>query len=562
MVSRRRKGLTFVGLGLALLTIQVASAQADGGALDPTFGTGGLVSTPTPPSSLPLSAGLFAVALQADGKIVAGGSLVPRNSQRRAFTVVRYGVGGSLDPTFGSGGVVTTSFGAEFEGVHGLAIQPDGKIVAAGEVDGALALARYGPDGSLDSTFGTGPMPGTVVDNAIGGAKAVALQPDGKIVVSAGRCCPAQAAVARFNANGSLDASFGTAGVVPTSGGVELGEALALGPDGKIVVAGSKPKSSTPGDTSLLVLRLNPDGSPDSGFGSGEATTLNIGMWGSAGALALQPDGKILVSGALDSQVLVRFQPTGALDPTFGDHGIVRRTSVVPHAVLLQPDGKVVLVGDEVRRYLPDGSVDSSFGVNGRVTTAIASYAGALQADGKILAVGGAGTVRPGAKTAFALARYLNQDSHLLSFTRARDTGYGGVTSRPFGIVCWNNCRQDSAQFSDQSVVTLTAHALQGSVVSWTGACAGSGRVCRVKMRQAARSVHVQFSRCLVPRLKGKRAAVARTAIRRAHCSVGRTATQASRNVAKGRVVSQHPAAGTNLPAGSKVSVVVSNGRG
>jgi len=294
LVMSPLRGLTFVGLGLVLLTTQLASAQADGGALDPAFGTGGVVTTTAPPSSEPYSMGLYAVALQSDGKIVAGGKL-PLNSQTSAFAVMRYQADGSLDPTFGTGGLVTTKFGAEFEAVQGLAIQPDGKIVAVGVADEALVLVRYDPDGSLDPSFGTGPMPGTVVDNAIGGLSAVALQPDGKIVVSASRCCPSQAAVARFTTNGSLDTSFGTAGVVQFSGGVELGDAVALAPDGKIVVAGSKANSSTEGDTSLLVLRLNPDGSPDSGFGSGGAATLNIGMWGSANALALQPDGKILV---------------------------------------------------------------------------------------------------------------------------------------------------------------------------------------------------------------------------------------------------------------------------
>lgn len=229
-------------------------------------------------------------------------------------------------------------------------------------------------------------------------------------------------------------------------------------------------------------------------------------------------------------------------------------------SVLLQPDGKVAVVGGEIARYLPDGSVDPSFGVSGEVTAPFFLTAGALQPDGKILGVGAVEASLPGTKISLALARYLVQDSHLLSLRRASGTGYGLITSQPFGIVCLNICTHDSAQFADQSVVTLTVHSTEGSAISWTGACKGSGRVCRVRMQQAARSVGVKFSRCLVPRLKGKRVAGARRAIRRAHCSVGRTRTRHSR-VAKGRVIAQHPARGANLPAGSKVSVVISSGR-
>lgn len=585
------RGLVPTALVLVALTTQLGSAQADGGALDPAFGTAGVVITPTPPSTAPENADLNAVALQGDGKIVVGGRVHPSTAQSTTFAVARYGADGSLDSTFGTGGVVTTDFNLDGEGVHGLAIQPNGKIVAAGEAGGVIALARYNPDGSLDPTFGSGPIPGTVESDVItGGNEGVALQPDGKIVVAGGFY---DLAVARYNADGSLDTSFGSGGVVLTArSDFEYGTAVALTPDGEIVVAGSRSNSlpdSGP-DRSFVVERLKPDGSPDSSFGSGGIATATVGAWDFGYGLAVQPDGKILIGGASESssqtmQALVRFQPDGALDRSFGDQGVVTTSGdadgylYIASSVLLQPDGKIIAGGDSstsagpgtdfgLARYLPDGSLDPSFGAGGILTTAFGSNSGipraaVLQPDGKIVAVGPLfSTTPPSDAISFTLARYLTEDSHALRLEKATATGSGTVTSQPLGIACDSSCMGDAAQFADQSLVTLTADPLAGSAVSWTGACVGSGRVCKVTMLQAAQSVHVKFSRCLVPRLKGKRAAAARTAIRHAHCSVGRTRTKHSQRVRKGRVISQHPAGGRNLPAGSKVSVVISKGRG
>jgi len=591
-MSARSRGLAVAALALGVLTTQLGSAQADGGALDPAFGNGGVVITATPDSTAQENADLTAVALQADGKIVAGGHVKPPPSHGTTFAVARYNSDGSLDSSFGTGGMVTTDFGVDGEGVNGLAIQPDGKIIAAGEAGGVLALARYNPDGSLDPTFGSGGIPGTVESGVIaGGHEGVALQPDGKIVVAGGL---QDMVVARYNADGSLDTSFGNAGVVSTpQSDFEYGTAVALTPDGKIIVAGSRSNSlpdSGP-DRSFLVERLNSDGSPDASFGASGIATVTVAAWDFGYSLALQPDGKVLVGGTSETgsqQALTfaRLLPDGALDHSFGDQGVVTTTENGHHylyiasSLLLQPDGKVVAAGDGsstsgpgsefgLARYFPDGSLDSSFGADGVLTTAFGADSGitraaTLQPDGRIVVVGSSfSTTPPSDAISFTLARYLSEDSHSLSVQKALlATGSGTVASQPLGIACDVDCAGDVAQFADQSLVTLTADPVPGSAVSWTGACAGSGPVCTVTMQQAAERVHVRFSRCVVPRLKGKRAVAARTAIRHAHCSVGRTRTKHSRRVAKGRVISQHPAAGRNLPAGSKVTVVVSKGRG
>ena len=590
-MSARSRGLAVAALALGVLTTQLGSAQADGGALDPAFGNDGVVITATPASSAQESADLTAVVVQGDGKIVAGGHVKPPSSHGTTFAVARYDSDGSLDSSFGTGGMVTTDFGVDGEAVNGLAIQPDGKIVAAGEAGGVLALARYNPDGSLDPTFGGGGVPGTVESDVIaGGQEGVALQPDGKIIVAGGL---QDMVVARYNADGSLDTSFGNAGVASTPhSDFEYGTAVALMPDGKIVVAGSRSNSlpdSGP-DRSFLVERLNPDGSPDASFGAGGIATVTIAAWDFGYSLALQPDGKVLVGGTseTDSQqalTFARLLPDGVLDHSFGDQGVVTTSEkghdyfYIARSLLLQPDGKIVAAGDSsstsgpgsgfgLARYLPDGSLDSSFGADGVLTTAFGAdsaitRAATLQPDGKIVVVGPTfSTTPPSDAISFTLARYLSDDSHSLSVEKAPlASGSGTVASQPLGIACAVDCAGDAAQFADQSLVTLTADPVPGSAVSWTGACAGSGPVCKVTMQQAAESVHVRFSRCVVPRLKGKRAAAAKKAIRLAHCSVGHTKVKRSQRVAKGRVISQHPAAGSNLSAGSRVSVVVSKGR-
>ncbi len=187
---------------------------------------------------------------------------------------------GALDPSFGSGGIVVTDFnGSIDDAAFAVAVQPDGKILAAGYVFSSaatnydFALARYLPDGSLDPSFGTNGQVATDFHGSTDVARAIALQPDGKIVV-AGRALRLDGpffdfALARYNTDGSLDASFGVGGKITTdfdgNGGADLAFALALQPDGKIVAAGS---TSNIGVSGFALARYNADGSLDAGFGT------------------------------------------------------------------------------------------------------------------------------------------------------------------------------------------------------------------------------------------------------------------------------------------------------
>jgi len=401
---------------------------------------------------------------------------------------------GGLDPGFGSGGKVTTPIGTLDSHAYGLALQPDGKAVAAGTSTngvtlGDFALARYNPNGTLDTTFnGTGKVT-TAIGPSWDVAWALARQPDGKLVAAGGSNNGSNFdfALARYNPNGSLDTTFNGTGKVTTAIGSAEDEAhaLVLQPDGKLVVAGH---SRTPSQTLFALVRYNPNGSLDTTFnGTGKVTTA-MGAYGSVNDLALQPDGKLLVAGAGDNGshlvfALARYNPNGSLDTSFNGTGKVMTAigSVQDDAIAFaqQADGKLLAAGYSyvgntrvfaLARYNGNGSLDSSFSGTGKVTTAIGSYddeayAVALQPDGKLVA---AGNSYNGNQQVFALVRYLG---NTLTVSKS-GSGSGTVTSSPNAIDCGSTC---SAQFPAVPV-HLTATASPGSsFAGWSGDCAGTG---------------------------------------------------------------------------------------
>ena len=284
------------GTGTPGATSDFALARyEEDGELDPGFGSGGRVSTDLETGEI-----AFAVALQSDGKIVAAGFISGDD-----FALVRYNVDGSLDSSFGSGGKVLTDFQTVDE-AFAVALQPDGKIVAGGFSDpGAntdFALARYNVDGSLDSSFGSGGKVltdlGAMSSDRI---RAVAVQPDGKIVAAgiSNARGSSDFAVVRYRKDGSLDRRFGSGGRVLTDLGSSSSDAahgVALRPGGRIVVAGV---SDAGGSSDFAVVRYRRDGSLDRRFGSGGRVLTDLGSSSSDGAngVALQPDGRIVAAG-------------------------------------------------------------------------------------------------------------------------------------------------------------------------------------------------------------------------------------------------------------------------
>ncbi len=351
-----------------------------------------------------------------------------------------------LDNDFDFDGRVTTDIaGVDDEG-YGLAIQSDGKIVVAGDTFSDFCLTRYNPDGSLDSNFGSGGIVTTDFAGNVDGAYDVAIQFGGKIVAVG--FSNTDFAIVRYNPDGSLDTGFGSGGKVSTdfAGGIDTASGVVVQPDGKIVVAGF----SSNGAYDFAVARYNPDGSLDSNFGSGGIVTTDFaGDDDLAVDVAIQPDGQIVVVGYTDNPTtdedfaLVRYNPDGSLDSSFSLDGKVQTDfgwlrDDYAYGVVLQPDGKIVVAGGSrdavynedfaVARYNPDGSLDSSFSLNGKVTTDFAgdrdeAFAVALQPDGKIVA---AGTAYVGG-TFFGLARYNSDGSLDLTF------GHDGLVVTDFG---------------------------------------------------------------------------------------------------------------------------------
>src|SRR5215831_11638481 len=332
-------------LALAMV-LSPALVKAQGSAaLDPTFGTGGKVTTDM--------AG--AVAVQADGKLVmAGGAYISSNGNS-AFALARFNSNGTLDTNFGTGGKVITDFGVSADAMS-VAVQPDGKIVVGGSanLDGGynFELVRYNNNGTLDATFGTGGIVTTTFGVPQQGfsfalAYSLALQQDGKIVLAGESTINGDRdfALARYNTNGTLDQSFGTGGRVTTTFGQnDVAFSVAVQPDGKIVTAGFALFK-------FALARHNSNGTLDPNFGTGGQVTTPIrGLNDAAERLAFQGNGKIVVSGRSYingnfHSSLVRYNSNGTLDAGFGTVTAIFGGESDEVSIAIQPDGKIVVPG-------------------------------------------------------------------------------------------------------------------------------------------------------------------------------------------------------------------------
>ena len=415
LIRARRTLAVVVALLLALVPGPVRAADGD---LDPTFGDAGKVKT-----TYPEGAAARDVAVQPDGKIVIAGWVGDM------FAVARYLPGGTLDPDFGSDGLVTTELGAPGDAASAVALQPNGRIVATGTDNGErFVVVRYLPDGTLDPSFGGDGIAGTPRSAHYWGGEDLAIQPDGRIVVvgtAGNRATTTRFVVARFRPDGMKDPAFGGRGIVVTPFASGQAHAVAIQPDGRIVVAGSH-------SFGLALARYLPNGSLDRTFG-GDG---RVGYWDltsppsaiDAHAVAIQPDGRILAAGGYDVWFMgiARFLPHGRLDPSFGGDGVVRTkvkgSEQALSALALQPGGRILAAGSSwphesitegvprfvVIRYRRNGSLDPSWGGDGKVATFFPGNAyaagAALQPDGKLIVVGEIGLHGGRGST---LARYL-----------------------------------------------------------------------------------------------------------------------------------------------------------
>jgi uncharacterized delta-60 repeat protein len=329
---------------------------------------------------------------------------------------------GILDTTFGCAASPCPGFNSFDLGIYlAVTVQPDGRILAAGGTDASLMIDRWEPNGVLDTTFGNDMGRANLVgDGAFSGIQLLA---DGKIIGGGDLDSGGgnQFVVYRLDATGAVDATFGTGG--STLGPDGDGRDLKLQPDGKIVMAGFQEPSGP-----FVVARYDASGAPDPTFGGG--TGFTTGPGGAAFGVALQSDGKIVAAGVADAPDgmlrVARYDTSGVLDPTFGAGGVVTGPSGPSLTgssdrdftdVAIQPDGKILVASNDgsdpvtpnfrVVRYLTSGDLDPTFGNGGIVTGPPGLVNGngiALMPDGKIV-VGGA-TSEAGAPSMFRVVRY------------------------------------------------------------------------------------------------------------------------------------------------------------
>ncbi len=350
-----------------------------------------------------------AITLQPNGKIIITGTTITNND--RSIATVRYNPNGTLDTTFGTQGTITTDLGG-WDTANAITLQPNGKIIITGTTitnnDRSIATVRYNPNGTLDTTFGT---QGTITTD-LGGwdtANAITLQPNGKIIITGTTITNNDRSIAtvRYNPNGTLDTTFGTQGTITTDlGGWDTANAITLQPNGKIIITGT---TITNNDRSIATVRYNPNGTLDTTFGTQGTITTDLGGWDTANAITLQPNGKIIITGTTitnndRSIATVRYNPNGTLDTTFGTQGTITTDLGgwdTANAITLQPNGKIIITGTTITnndrsiatvRYNPNGTLDTTFGTQGTITTDLGGWDTAnaitLQPNGKIIITG------------------------------------------------------------------------------------------------------------------------------------------------------------------------------
>lgn len=437
--------------------------------MDPTFGGGtGIVTTPFGVGG----SSAQDILLQKNGKFVVVGNSNSAASGGTTYALARYNPDGSLDPDFGTGGKVTSSFSPFYADTPvSSAMQTDGKIIVAGTYNlsaltnySGMRLARYNTDGTLDPTFN---LTGTTTQsrpNSYDSAQAVAVLPNGKIWVlektytepPGGQQREYGYMLLRYTSEGILDTSFNGTGmltlVVALNSPTERFDKMAIQGDGKIVFTGYFPIPGSPVIKQLK--RYHPNGSVDLSFGT--AGLADNGINQSAECILIQGDGKIVIGVNSNKQTfLSRFLPNGSLDLTFNGTG-TQTIPLIPaippngffsvNSLAVQSDGRIVAKGvsgegggsaapnwTSVARCNADGSLDTTFDSDGQVWLNFPNGYGSgivVQTDGKIVLggyVGGGGGGTPPTLTVARLQGDPDTDRDGLS--DSYETGTGNYVS-------------------------------------------------------------------------------------------------------------------------------------
>ncbi len=432
---RKTRHFLLATLGLVLCAPQ--SLQAQSGELDITFNTTGYNVTQGGFQDVYQD-----VTVQADGKSVAVGTKLDPGFLTSSLRVARYNVDGTLDNTFGNGGIVDVVIGGAQFG-YAVEVLADGKILVAGGVSDEAGsvqwlLLRLNADGSTDTGFALGGY--QLVDYINGNedlAYEMAVQADGKILLagvvadSLQRSTPA---IYRFTENGFLDMYFGTNGlaIVPVVEGENEFANIKVRPNGSIVAIGHY--SEVFNDWGVLVAQFDANGVLDPSFGTGGYTVEQVGyIQAEAYGLALNDLGEIIVAGTTKDtnytfdMFVGRFSASGQLDASFGTNGFTVYNGTdenVASDCLLDANGQILVGGTTggtffdnrdltVWRYNADGTPDLSFNTDGVATAEVLgfmdeAYGMALQADGKLVV---AGKANNGNENDFVVARFLTSGS-------------------------------------------------------------------------------------------------------------------------------------------------------
>ncbi|MEO6168133.1 MAG: T9SS type A sorting domain-containing protein [Chitinophagales bacterium] len=376
------------------------------GELDTTFGVAGRVTTPAYNG-----AQAYSIALEQDGKIIVGGQIKYGSGNfGYGFGLLRYNANGMLDESFGTEGLGEIGFATGPSFGYSVAIQPDGKILLGGCTSYDFELARYNNNGTLDDSFGMNGL----VSNEIGTAYSMALQGDGKIIMTGDNFN-----LARYNTDGTLDSSFNENGIVEGDTSGSAFSVVIQAPD-KIIAAGTI-------SGGIGLRRYHADGSVDSTFGVNGKVVTQVGYQSGANSCLVLSNGKILIVGFSNETeynfTLANYNSNGTIDSSFDTDGVaVTHVSTDDNQALsmaIQPDGKIIVVGPSsdstiadftVVRYNSNGSLDASFGNNGISKTDFSgstdiALSVTMQPDGKIIV---AGSSTFSGNLEIALARYLS----------------------------------------------------------------------------------------------------------------------------------------------------------
>ena len=381
-------------LGLIALALATTAAVAAPGDPDSSFDGDGT-------RTIDHGGADFATAalVQPDGRLIVAG----HGGIGTDVIVTRLNPDGASDPSFDSDGTIAVNLGGS-DAASDVARQPDGKIVIAGRTSTAgnqnMAVMRLNAAGTLDTSF-DGDGTRAIDHGGADDARAVLVQPDGKILLAGLGTASEDILVMRLNADGSSDLSFdGDGTAVVNLGASDSSAGIALQADGRIVVAG---RTTAAGNPNAAVTRLNANGSLDTSFDRDGTRTIDYGGLDDAAEVLVQPNARIVVAGSggagADLEV-TRLNPDGSNDASFdgdGTIGVDFGGSDYGSAAALQANGKIVVTGSAggdaaVVRLQPGGSLDTSFSFDGRQTISAGNlnvaYATALQANGRILVAG------------------------------------------------------------------------------------------------------------------------------------------------------------------------------